>query len=65
MVIHPLFNRTLLVLLMTVYVAQATVVQTFYKIVNSGENITGQGGQKVTSLSVRECSVRLVNFIRN
>ena len=59
---HSLFNLTLLVLLSYVYVAQDTVIQTFYKTVNSGQTITGQLGQEVTSLSVRECSVRLVRL---
>ena len=62
MTIHYLFKLHSLVPLIYVCVAHATVIQTFYKTVNSGETITGQWAQEVASLSVRECSVRLVRL---
>ena len=52
------FNRILLVLLITVCWTQATVVQTLYRLVETGQSIMGKILNELTAKSVRDCSLR-------
>ena len=47
-----------LLLMVTVYVAQATSVQNLYKKIKQGQNISGKIGAELTTISATECSIK-------
>ena len=62
MVDHLLFNRILLVLLVTVYATQATIVQSKYKKLEPGLNVTGTVVTEFKTRSKLQCSNRLAEL---
>ena len=58
------FNRLILLLMTTLFVTQATIIQTFYDKVESGQNITGNITAELTTRSRIQCSNRLVIITR-
>ena len=62
MVDHLLFNRILLMLLITVYSTQATIVDSEYKNLEPGLNVTGTVVTEFKTRSKLHCSDRLVEL---
>ena len=56
------FYLNLLLLLTTINVTKSTVVHSFFRLLSSEQSTTGIVGKEVTTLSVRECSLWLVNI---
>ena len=63
MVHGPKYNKTLLVLLTTIFPANATIVDNTYKNLGPGQNITGTLGATIAAKSTQECALRLVEMI--
>ena len=55
---QPQFNRILLVLVVMICTTQGRVVQTLFSLIETGQSIVGQIVDKVTTSSVRKCSLR-------
>ena len=55
-------NRLILLLMTIVCATQATIIQTFYDKVESGQNITGIIVAELTTRSRIQCSNRLVMY---
>ena len=55
---HPLLNYIPLVLLITVYVAQGTLMNDRYRKLELGGNIIGTTGEKLSTRSKIQCSSR-------
>ena len=54
------FNRALMVLLLTIYATQATIVPKKFNKLNLGDTITGKIGAELSVKSKLQCSDRFV-----